>query len=176
MSDAALRFWEFASYLVTVLGLPLALFAIWREMRAERINEAKEIEQREDEIYVELSQQYSAFLESVLANPELDLLGEAPSGRAVSGEAELSPALKQKRQVYYEMLIALFERAFILLHEPSAQGDAARRWQSWADYMDWWLKKPDFRAYALANLDGEDAAFAAFVRGRAGAIGTERGS
>jgi hypothetical protein len=158
MSDAALRAWEFASYIVTVLGLPLALFAIWREMRAERKNELKEIEQREDELYVELSQHYTAFLESVLGNPDLDLLSEAQN------PLPLSPAQQQKRRIYYEMLIALFERAFILLYEPGASGDAARRWQSWADYIAWWLAKPDFRAYALENLDGEDAAFAAFLR------------
>jgi hypothetical protein len=159
--EATLKAWEFASYIVTVLGLPLALFALWREMRAERRNEAKEIEQREDEIYVELSQQYTAFLEAVLSNPDLDLLSESDS------VATLTPAQAQKKRIYYEMLIALFERAYILLYEPGLTGDAARRWQSWADYVEWWLKKPDFRAYALDNLDGEDAAFATFVRAQA---------
>lgn len=162
-AEATLKAWEFASYIVTVLGLPLALFALWREMRAERHNERKEIEQREDEIYVELSQQYTAFLEAVLANPELDILGEDPSA------APITLSQQRKKQIYFEMLIALFERAYILLYEPDLQGDAARRWQSWADYVEWWLKKPEFRTYALANLDGEDAAFAAFVRARAGA-------
>lgn len=157
MNDKLLQLWEFSSYLVTVLGLPVALLAIWREMRAERRNELKEIEQREDEIYVQLSQQYSAFLGAVLANPDLDLLSESVD------PASLTPVQAQKRRVYYEMLIALFERAFILLHEPGAKGGAARRWQSWADYLDWWLKKADFRSYVLANLDGEDAAFAAYV-------------
>ncbi len=161
MTDQTLHFWEFASYIVTVLGLPLALFAIWREMRAERRNEQKEIQQREDELYVELSQQYTAFLESVLANPDLDLLGESEGARALNAEQQ------QKRRIYFEMLIALFERAYILLYEPGASGEAARRWQSWADYMDWWLGRPDFRAYALANLAGEDPAFAAFVRSAA---------
>lgn len=162
-SDGMLKAWEFASYIVTVLGLPLAMFALWREMRAERRNELKEIEQREDQLYVELSQQYTAFLEAVLANPELDLLGEADTAPT------LTPAQSKKKRIYYELLIALFERAYILLYEPGLTGAAARRWQSWADYIEWWLKKPDFRGYALANLDGEDAAFAAFVRTRAGA-------
>jgi hypothetical protein len=160
VSEDTLRFWEFSAYLVTVLGLPLALFAIWREMRAERRNEAKEIEQREDEIYVSLSQQYSVFLEAVLSNPDLDLLGESAEPLA------LTPAQQQKRRVYYEMLIALFERAYILLYEPNLSGDSARRWQSWADYIEWWLAKPDFGAYAAANLAGEDPDFADYVRAR----------
>lgn len=162
MPPPAMQIWELLSYIVTVLGLPIALFAIWREMRAERRNEQKEIEQREDELYVSLSQQYTAFLESALANPELDLMGE--NGAAPN----LTPAQHQKKQIYFEMLIALFERAYILLYEPNLSGDAARRWQSWADYIEWWLRKPDFRAYTLANLDGEDPDFAAFVRKKAG--------
>lgn len=160
-TDTAIRFWEFLSNMVTVLGLPVALFAIWREMRAERRNEMKEIEQREDNIYVELSQQYSGFLETVLAHPELDLMAED------AVEAELTPAQIKMKQVYFEMLIALFERAFILLYEEGATGAAARRWQSWTDYVDWWLAKSDFRAYAMKNLGGEDAEFAAFMMRRA---------
>ncbi|NWG92515.1 MAG: hypothetical protein HXY21_08410 [Parvularculaceae bacterium] len=62
IGEETMRLWEFMSYLVTVLGLPIAVLTIWRELRAERVNEAKELEQREDEIYVQLSQQYSAIL------------------------------------------------------------------------------------------------------------------
>ena len=159
MSDVSLRGWELASYLVTVLGLPVALFALWREMRAERLNEHKEIEQREDEIYVELSQQYTAFLESALANPDLDLLGD-------DAPPHLTQEQARSRRVYFEMLIALFERAYILLHEPTLTAQSARRWQSWADYMSWWLAKPDFCAYVQANLEGEDADFARYMRER----------
>jgi hypothetical protein len=152
-----LQTWELLSYVVTVLGLPFAIFAIWREMRVERVNEAKEIEQREDEIYVELSQQYSGFLEAVLAAPELDLM-------SISTEAtNLTPAQQQKKFVYYEMLIALFERAYILLFEDGATGNTLRRWLSWEDYIKWWLKKPDFKAYLVDALEGEDPDFAEYV-------------
>jgi hypothetical protein len=157
IDDATLQAWEFLSYLVTVLGLPLAGFALWREMRAERANEAKEIEQREDEIYVALSQQYSALLESALAHPEIDL-----------PEAELSPEQRRRQAIYYEMLLALFERAFILLYEDAPSGQSGRRWGSWADFFAYWLKRPDFARYVEANLQGEDPAFVAFVRAELG--------
>lgn len=157
IDDATIRLWEFMSYLVTVLGLPLAGFALWREMRAERANEAKEIEQREDEIYVALSQQYSALLESALAHPELDLQETAT--------ADLSPEQRRRQAIYYEMLMALFERAFILLYEDAPSGQGGRRWGSWADFFAYWLKRPDFARYVEANLQGEDPAFVAFVRG-----------
>jgi len=152
-----MQFWELMSYIVTVLGLPCAIFAVWREMRIERKNEAKEIEQREDEIYVELSQQYSAFLENVLSAPELDLMSTSAEQR------QLNMQEQQKKVVYYEMLIALFERAYILLFEPDATGNTLRRWLSWEDYIKWWLKKPDFRNYVVEALDGEDPDFAEYV-------------
>lgn len=157
IDDAMLQAWEFLSYLVTVLGLPLAGFALWREMRAERANEAKALEQREDEIYVQLSQQYSALLEAALAHPELDLQ-EAAS-------ADLSPEQRRRQAIFYEMLMALFERAFILLYEDAPSGQGGRRWGSWADFFAYWLKRPDFARYVEANLQGEDPAFVAFVRG-----------
>lgn len=158
VSEAALQTWELASYVVTVLGFPLALLAIWREMRAERENERKELEQREDEIYVELSQQYSGILEKVLAHPELDLLETGTEG-------PLSELEHRRRTVYYEMLLSLFERAFILLYEPEAGTAGGRRWASWADFIRWWLRRPDFAAWVRENLEGEDPEFAAWVRG-----------
>jgi len=157
IDDEALRLWEFLSYLVTVLGLPVAVVTIWRELRAERVNEAKELEQREDEIYVQLSQQYSALLEAALAHPELDVLEETPSDT-------LTPEQKRRQSIYYEMLMALFERAFILLYEDAPSGQSGRRWGSWADFFSYWLKRPEFARYVENNLQGEDPAFVAFVR------------
>ncbi len=159
ISDETMQLWEFLSYLVTVLGLPFALLALWREMRAERANEAKELEQREDEIYVQLSQQYSAFLEAVLAHPELDVLEDGSSEK-------LTPEQKRRQAIYYEMLLALFERAYILLYEETLSAAGGRRWGSWADFFAYWLKRPDFARYVEGNLQGEDPAFVAFVRGQ----------
>jgi hypothetical protein len=156
ISDATMRIWELLSYLVTVLGLPIAVLTIWRELRAERANEAKEIEQREDEIYVQLSQQYSALLEAALAHPELDAL-DGRTGDALTAEQ------RRRQSIYYEMLMALFERAFILLHEDSPTGQGGRRWGSWADFFSYWLKRPDFARYVENNLQGEDPAFVDFV-------------
>ncbi len=157
IDEGMMRLWEFLSYLVTVLGLPVAVVTIWRELRAERVNEAKEIEQREDEIYVALSQQYSSLLEAALAHPELDALDGSSS-------ADLTPKQRRRQAICYEMLLALFERAFILLYEDAPTGQGGRRWGSWADFFSYWLKRPDFARYVENNLQGEDEAFVAFVR------------
>lgn len=157
LPEATLRAWEFLSYLVTVLGLPIALFAVWREMRAERENEKAELEAREDEIYVSLSREYSAFLETMLGRADPGVFSDIP---------DLRDEQRQQRDIYFEMLVSLFERAFILLHEPEPSANAQRRWGSWENYIGWWLTRPAFRAYAAANIGDEDPDFVAFMRGK----------
>lgn len=51
-------FWELLSYVVTVVGLPVAIFTFWREQRKERENE-------DEETYQLLSDAYADFLKLV---------------------------------------------------------------------------------------------------------------
>ena len=58
------RGWEIASYVVTVIGLPLAIGVFLLEQRRERRNE-------EDEVYQLLSDAYNDFLRVAIDNPDL---------------------------------------------------------------------------------------------------------
>jgi hypothetical protein len=58
--------WELLSYVVTVIGLPLAIAVFLFEQRKER-------ESEEDEVYQQLSDNYQDFLKVALANPDLRL-------------------------------------------------------------------------------------------------------
>jgi hypothetical protein len=62
----AFEFWELLSYVVTVIGLPLAIFTFWREQLKERENE-------DEETYQLLSEAYTDFLKLVMGNPDLQL-------------------------------------------------------------------------------------------------------
>ena len=62
----SLETWEFMSYVVTVIGLPAAIFAFLYENRKERANE-------EDEVHQLLSDNYQDFLKIALENPDLRL-------------------------------------------------------------------------------------------------------
>ena len=159
IDDDVLRLWEFGAHMVTVFGLPMALYVIWREARAERDNERKEIEQREEETYLRLSEQYTEFVESVLRYPELGLHPRLPPPAALDEQQQA------RKLLYFEMLIALFERAYILLHEETLDTEGARRWQSWADYMTQWCARPDFREALPDLLIGEDPKFSRYIRG-----------
>ena len=62
-----LETFEMLSYIVTVVGLPLAILTFVLEQRKERRNE-------EEEIFQRLSDEYREFLKLVLDNSDLHLL------------------------------------------------------------------------------------------------------
>lgn len=150
----ALETWEMLSYVVTVIGLPMAIIVFVFEQRKERANE-------DDEVYQLLSDNYQDFLKVVLANPDLRLFS-APK------TTDLSQEQMERMTVIFGMLISLFERAYLLLYNPPMGPKQQRRWLSWEDYMREWCQREDFRAALPSLLMGEDPEFAGCIRAMAG--------
>jgi hypothetical protein len=146
----ALEILELLSYAVTVVGLPFAIYAFLREQRKERENE-------EEEAYQRLSDSYNEFLKLVLANPDLKI-------RTESSIPDLTPEQRERVRVIFEMLISLFERAYILIYDEPMSPKQARRWHSWEDYMREWCRREDFRNLLPALLRGEDLEFAGYIK------------
>lgn len=142
---------EALSYIVTVIGLPFGIYVFIKEQRKERQNE-------DEEVYVRLSDQYADFLELVLKNADLQLTTRATPGAA------LTPEQIERRSVLFEILVALFERAYILVYESDMDAQPARLWKSWEDYMREWCRRPDFRELLPNLLRGEDPDFCAYIR------------
>jgi hypothetical protein len=145
----SLESWELMSYVVTVIGLPLAIGVFFLEHRKERENE-------EEEVYQLLSDNYQDFLKVALANPDLKLFS-----------AEATPSLtdeqRERLAIIFEMLISLFERAYLLLYEDDMSPKQARRWHSWEDYILEWCRRSDFRSRLSQLLSGEDPDFVRYV-------------
>ena len=142
--------WELLSYVVTVVGLPLAIFTYWREQRQERENE-------EEETYQLLSDAYTEFLKLVIAHPDLQL-------RSRQAAPVLTDEQKERRQIVFEILISLFERAYLLAFDDDMTDKQRRRWHSWDDYMREWCRRPDFCAMLPQLLEGEDRDFARYIQ------------
>ena len=142
--------WELASYVVTVVGLPLAIFVFLFEQRKERENE-------EEAVYQLLSDNYQDFLRVALEHPDLRLF----SSQEASG---LTDEQRERMVILFSMLVSLFERAYLLLFEEEMSGTKARRWASWEDYMREWCQRSDFRALLPRLLTGEDPQFADYIR------------
>jgi hypothetical protein len=142
--------WELASYVVTVLGLPLAIgIFLWQE-RNERANE-------EEEGYQLLSDAYNDFLKIVLAHPDLHLRANEPLPNP-------SPEQNERMLVIFDMLISLFERAYLVAYKEKMNQEERRRWNSWDDYMREWCRRDDFHNALPLLLRGEDPDFQAYIR------------
>jgi hypothetical protein len=122
--------WEYASFVVTALALPFAIVFFAWEQRKERDNE-------EEEGYQLLSNAYNDFLKVVLANPDLHLRTNEPL---------LNPTAEQNERmlVIFDMLMSLFERAYLVAYKGKMSETEARRWNSWDDYMREWCRREDF--------------------------------
>ena len=141
---------EALSYIVTILGLPMAIFVFVNEERKRRANE-------ENELHRHLSEEYDNFLRLVMDNADLLLLSRSRPPQPLSDEQ------KERTEVVFRMLVSLFEKAYIILYEDSMTGDARRRWLSWEDDMREWCRKEDFRAALPALLEGEDDAYSRYI-------------
>jgi hypothetical protein len=144
-----LQTWELLSYVVTVIGLPLAIVVFLYEQRKERNNE-------EEEVYQLLADNYQDFLKVALDNPDLRLF-------SAEGVRELSGEQRERRVIIFNMLVSLFERAYLLLYEEGMTAAQARRWYSWEDYMREWCGRADFREVLPTLLTGEDPDFAKYI-------------
>ena len=146
----ALETWELLSYVVTVVGLPLAIFVFL-------FNERKERENEEEAVYQLLSDNYQEFLKVALDNPDLRLFSSAD-------KVELSQEQEERQFIIFKMLVSLFERAYLLLFEERMSDRQARRWHSWEDYIHEWCGRPEFRADLPRLLHGEDPDFVRYVQ------------
>ena len=93
----------------------------------------------------------------VLANPDLRL-------RSQNATPNLSDEQRERMWVIFDMLISLFERAYLLAYQDEMDTKQRRRWHSWGDYMREWSRREDFRERLPHLLRGEDPDFAAYIQ------------
>lgn len=141
-----LEWFEFMSYAVTVVGLPFAIAVFMHDRRRARMNE-------QEEIYQRLADEYASFLKLALSNADLRLL------RRAGGTDKLTEEQEERRFALFNILVSLFERAYMLVYEERMDRQTRRLWLSWEDYMREWCRRGEFRAVLPALLQGEDADF-----------------
>jgi hypothetical protein len=145
MNMPFLELMELLSYVATVVGIPLAIVTFIHQEKKERQSE-------QEEIYDKLMDHYSEIQEKLFEYPELDQHDHPLT----------DPEAARRQKILYEMLVSLFERAFILLYgetDPAYQ----RMWNSWMDYIEIWSDRPNFRASLPLMMRGEDPDFADFM-------------
>jgi hypothetical protein len=150
LSFLDIRTWELLSYIVTVVALPFAIVVFWLEQKKERGNE-------QEELFVKLLDEYNELAKILIDNSDLCLL----TGKKTKDN--FTPEQEEKKFVIYDLLVSFFERAFILIYETNMNKLETRMWQTWEDYIDFWLKKEDFRKVVPELLSGEDPDFVDYM-------------
>lgn len=141
-----MQFLEAASYAVTIVGLPFAIFLYIQEKRKER-------EQETEEAFQKLSDDYLKFLELARPYADLGLFSKEPSN------ARLSPEQMERKLILFDALVSTFERAFILVYQDKMDAQTQRLWNTWDDLIRNWCQRPDFRELLPGLLQGEDPDF-----------------
>jgi len=145
MNWQLLEYFEFMSYVATIVGIPLALWVYLQQ-------ELKERQAEQEEIYDKLMDHYDSILGRLFEHPDIDQHNKILE----------DPELLRQQKILYEMLINLFERAFILLYEEKEPA-YRRMWNSWEDYIALWVNRPNFREMLPDLVKGEDAGFVSYI-------------
>ncbi|MGB4057437.1 MAG: hypothetical protein WBK77_05080 [Alphaproteobacteria bacterium] len=140
-----LEWFEFLSYCATIVGIPMALWLFMHEEKKERQAE-------QEEIYDKLMDHYDHILGRLFEHPDIDQHNKPIE----------DPELKRQQKLLYEMLVTLFERAFILLYGES-ELSYKRMWNSWEDYIRVWVARPNFIELLPELIKGEDPDFVAYM-------------
>ena len=94
----------------------------------------------------------------MLDNPDLQLLRKGAPNQPLTDEQH------ERKLAIFNILISLFERAYLLVFEEKMDHQTQRLWLSWEDYMREWCRRQDFRATLPELLEGEDEDFQAHIQ------------
>ena len=89
-----------------------------------------------------------------------------PTCKLRTSGALSSPTAEQNERmmVIFDMLISLFERAYLVAYKEDMTPTEKRRWNSWDDFMREWCRRDDFHNALPLLLRGEDPDFQAYIK------------
>ncbi|MDO5659242.1 MAG: hypothetical protein Q4G36_13095 [Paracoccus sp. (in: a-proteobacteria)] len=151
---------ETISAFVTALGVPFAIFVFWKQRQRERENE-------EIAIYESITSDYNDFLRLLTRHSDLRLWSKPSTG-------PLTEEQEERLMILFDLLVSLFERAWLLSWSPKMTKAEARRWAAWDNYMREWIEREDFAAHLPELLQASDPDFVAYVNRLAGEVAGKR--
>ena len=130
--DALYQYLEVATFVITILGVPAAIFIYVKEQRLQR-------EEREYGTFDALDNKYIEIQQLCLDYPELDIFDtpyESPQ--------ELTEPQKKQEEAILLIRISLFERAYLMYQRAptKAKND---QWLGWDVEIKEWLDRDNFR-------------------------------
>lgn len=122
---------EMATFVVTIIGLPVAIISYFREQRALR-------DEREYGTYDVLDDKYIELQQLCLEHPRLDIFDTA-----FSSPNELNEGEQKQQEAILLIRISIFERAY-LMYQRSTRKGKANQWLGWEVEINEWLARKNF--------------------------------
>lgn len=141
---------EMLSNLVTALGLPFGIYVFWKQRQRENENE-------EIAIYESITSDYNEFLRLLTQHSDLKLWSKTSTG-------PLTEEQEERLMILFDLLMSLFERAWLLSWSPKMTPAEARRWAAWDNSIREWLNREDFAARLPQLMHGNDPEFSDYIR------------
>lgn len=138
---------EIISSVISIVGIPIAIWIFYR-------NKWKEKSDREYQTYNALDDKYIDFLVLCVDNADLDVYNER--------KLILTPEQEHKRLVMYEILISIFERAFLMYKDHDSK-IKREQWQGWLKYIIEWYEVESFKKAWMKLGDQWDSKFVDFM-------------
>lgn len=137
---------ELLSFLVVIIGLPIAVYQYLRSKRYET--------------YHALDEKYLDFLKLCLDNPQLDIFDVRDKN---TGDEKVQE--RKREQIAFTMLFSIFERAHVM-YRRKWKWFGNKQWAGWQTYIDDFCVRENFRAAWKISGDTFDPAFQTYMKGR----------
>lgn len=145
--DSLHQYFEFATFIVTLLGVPTAIFIFTREQRLQR-------EEKEYGTYDALDDKYIDLQQLCLEYSDLDIF-DTPFEKP----PELNESQQKQQEAILLIRISIFERAFLMYGRAPKQSKKDQ-WDGWDTDIKEWLERENFRKVWDEHSSYFDKAFA----------------
>ncbi|OUR73641.1 hypothetical protein A9Q78_02920 [Methylophaga sp. 41_12_T18] len=137
---------EMATFVVTIIGLPVAIISYFREQHALR-------DEREYGTYDVLDDKYIELQQLCLDHPRLDIF-DTP----FHSPNELDEGEQKQQEAILLIRISIFERAYLMYQRSTRQGKA-NQWLGWEVEINEWLERENFLTVWLDQKEYYDQEF-----------------
>ena len=127
-----LQYFELATFIVTLMGVPAAIFIYTKEQRLQR-------EEREYGTYDALDEKYIELQQLCIEYPELDIF-DTPYAEP----RKLTEEQQKQEEAIILIRISIFERAF-LMYQRTPSKAKNEQWDGWDSEIKEWLERKNFR-------------------------------
>ena len=130
--DTIAQYLEIATFIITILGLPFALYIYIDEQKAQ-------LAEREYGTYDALDDKYIELQQLCLQYPKLDIF-DSP----FINPNTLTEEDQKQEEAILLIRISIFERAFLMYQREAAQAKA-NQWEGWEIDILEWLERKNFK-------------------------------